>query len=347
MLAMTVVPGKPDTAAATERPEPDAGEGDVLVEGLYVGICGTDHEIVAGAHGGPPPGRTDLVLGHESLGRVLSAPAGSGLNEGDLVVGIVRRPDDCECCRAGLWDFCRTGNYVERGIVGADGYGAQRWRVPATYAVPVASDLDTAGVLMETTTVVAKAWEQIDMVRRRVPDHPGMVALVTGAGPVGLLAAMLAVQRGYETHVFDMVTSGPKPKLVADLGATYHSGELTELGLAPDAVVEATGVGQLVVDVLAMTAPNSAVCLTGISSGSHEVTGDASALNQRLVMGNDAIIGSVNANRSHYQQAANALGNADTAWLERLITRQVPLSNWPDGLNRQPDDVKVVVDLTR
>jgi len=342
---MTVVPGQPDSAAATEREEPPEADGDVLVEGLAVGICGTDHEVVAGAHGGPPPGRRDLVIGHESLGRVRSAPASSGLHAGDLVVGIVRRGDDCECCRAGQWDFCRTGNYVERGIKGADGYGARHWRVPAEFAVRIADGLASTGMLLEPTTVVAKAWEQIDLLRGRVPAPPDPVALITGAGPIGLLAALLAVQRGYDTHVYDRVTDGPKPRLVADLGATYHTGELADLPVAPDAVVEATGVGALVFGLSELTAPNAAICLTGISSGTREVQVGADELNARMVMGNDAVVGSVNANRTHYEQAAAALERADAGWLERLISRRVPLSSWPDALTREPDDVKVVVDL--
>jgi threonine dehydrogenase-like Zn-dependent dehydrogenase len=74
-------------------PEPAHEQGPVLVEGLAVGLCGTDIEIVSGAYGLAPPGQERLVLGHENLGRVKLAPAGCGLIEGDLVVGIVRRPD--------------------------------------------------------------------------------------------------------------------------------------------------------------------------------------------------------------------------------------------------------------
>lgn len=142
-----------------------------------------------------------------------------------------------------------------------------------------------------------------------------------------LHAALLAVQRGYDTHVFDQATRRPKPQLVADLGATYHSGALTDVHLAPEAVVEATGVGELVFDLCEMTAPNAAICLTGISSGTREISVGGDALNRRLVMGNDAILGSVNANRSHYQQAASALADADTCWLERLISGRVPLAS--------------------
>ena len=90
--------------------------------------------------------------------------------------------------------------------------------------------------------------------------------MVTGAGPVGLLAALLGVQRGLEVHVFDRVTDGPKPQLVADLGATYHSETLPDSGLEADVLLECTGVPTVVVDVLTHSATDSVACLTGVSS---------------------------------------------------------------------------------
>ena len=121
MRAITLDPGTPDSAALEEVPEPAPAEGAILVDGVALGICGTDAEIVRGDYGEAPPGAERLILGHESLGRVAEAPAGSGFAPGDLVVGIVRRPDPVPCpsCAAGEWDFCRNGLYTERGIKGA------------------------------------------------------------------------------------------------------------------------------------------------------------------------------------------------------------------------------------
>ena len=95
---------------------------------LAVGLCGTDAEIVRGEYGDAPPGEDHLVLGHENLGRVLIAPTGSGPAEGDLVVGIVRRPDPepCPACAAGEWDFCRNGRYTEHGIKQLHGFARER-----------------------------------------------------------------------------------------------------------------------------------------------------------------------------------------------------------------------------
>jgi threonine dehydrogenase-like Zn-dependent dehydrogenase len=287
-----------------------------------------------------------LVLGHESLGRVLEAPAGASVAAGDLVVGIVRRPDPVPCgnCAVGEWDFCRNGQYTERGIKQRDGYCSERYRIEPDFLIKIDPALGRCGVLLEPTSVVAKAWEQVDRIGGRAHWAP-TTAVITGAGPIGLLAALIGVQRGMEVHVLDQVTSGLKPDLVAALGATYHTGKVEDIGIAPDVVIECTGVSSLVFDAMEHLGPNGVLCLTGVSSGGRSIDVDAGLLNRSLVLSNEAIVGSVNANRRHYEAAAAALANADHGWLERVISRTVPLANFADALVRQPDDVKVVIEI--
>src|SRR6187200_2670131 len=223
MKAITVQPHAPETARLEDIPEPDPAQGSVLVEAIAVGVCGTDAEIVDGHYGWAPPGRTRLVLGHESLGRVLDPGPGSALRAGDLVVGIVRRPDPVPCpnCAVGEWDMCRNGQYTERGIKEIDGFMSERWRVEPEYVVKIDPSLGVLGVLLEPATVVAKAWEQVRMVGQREFWEPRTV-LVTGAGPIGLLAALIGQQNKLEVHVLDRVETGSKPEIVRALGATYH-----------------------------------------------------------------------------------------------------------------------------
>jgi threonine dehydrogenase-like Zn-dependent dehydrogenase len=170
--------------------------------------------------------------------------------------------------------------------------------------------------------------------------------LVTGAGPIGLLAALLGVQRGLEVHVLDRVESGPKPELTTSLGARYHTAGLPEVALDTDIVIECTGVPQVVLDVMTHNAPNATVCLLGITAPSLELAVDMGDLGRRLVLDNDVVFGTVNANRRHYEAAADALDRADRGWLERVINRRVPLDRWSEALERRPDDVKVAVDFT-
>jgi threonine dehydrogenase-like Zn-dependent dehydrogenase len=345
MRALTVTPGIPDSAALREVPDPPDDDGPVLVETLAVGICGTDREIVSGAYGTAPEGADHLVLGHESLGRVLEAPDGSGLSAGDLVVGIVRRPDPVPCpnCAVGEWDMCRNGRYTERGIAGRHGYASERYRIHPEYAVRVDAELDRVGVLLEPTTVVAKAWEHIERIGQRAAWSPRKV-LVTGAGPIGLLAALLGVQRGLDVRVLDRVESGPKPDLVRALGASYHT-DLSEVDDDADIVVEGTGAAPLIADVMAHNAHNAVVCLTGVSPEGRDLPVDVGGLNRSIVLQNDVVFGSVNANRRHYEQAADALAKADRGWLEKLITRTVPLDRFAEALEGRDGDVKVVLEI--
>lgn len=347
MRALTVLPGTADSATVREVPEPPESDGPVLVETLSIGLCGTDAEIVAAEYGQAPPGEDHLVLGHENLGRVLAAPPGCGLAEGDLVVGIVRRPDPepCAACAAGEWDFCRNGGFTEHGIKQRHGFARDRWRGHPDAMVPLDPALGRHGVLLEPATVLAKAWEQVERAGRRGAGLEPRVVMVTGAGPVGLFAALLGVQRGLQVHVLDVVADGPKPDLVRALGATYHSVPLPETGVVPDVVIECTGVPSVVVDAITGTGPDGITCLTGISPQGRFVDVDMGRLNRLAVLHNDAIIGSVNANRRHYEAGVTALSAADPEWLDRLVTRRLPLEKYAEGLDQGPADVKVVLDL--
>ena len=349
MRALTVAPGIADSARVDEVPEPPACDGAVLVRTLALGVCGTDREIVSGSYGWAPPGQQRLVIGHESLGKVQEAPAGCGVKSGDLVVGIVRRPDPvpCPCCAVGEWDMCRNGRYTERGIKERNGYGADYFRIEPDFLVKVDRALGDAGVLVEPTSVVAKAWDHTERIGRRSRAWQPQTLLVTGAGPIGLLAALLGAQRGLDVHVLDHHDGAAKRAIVRGLGGTFHLEKLTDLGsFKPDILMECTGAPSVVRDALGRTAPGGIVCLVGVSSPGHDLDIDVGRLNRTMVLDNDTVFGSVNANRRHYEDAVAALERADPTWLARLITRRVPVEQWTQSLVSQPDDIKVVVDFS-
>ncbi len=347
MKALALKPLHADSAALLDVPEPQGG--GVLVKSLAIGVCGTDREILAGEYGWAPPGREHLVLGHESLGEVLEAGANGELRKGDLVVGIVRHPDPvpCPACAAGEWDMCRNGRYTEHGIKELDGFCRERFRAAPDSLVRIDARLRDTGVLLEPASVVAKAWDHIERIGQRTRSWQPRRVLVTGAGPIGLLAALLARQRSCELHVYDRNIGGKKQSLVEQLGGTYHGEGLEKLAaLQPDIVIECTGAAPVIANVMCKNAASAIVCLTGLSSGVHRIRQDLNELNRTMVLENDVVFGTVNANRLHYEMAAEALAQADQHWLRSLITRRVPLRDWQQAMERRDGDIKVVIDFT-
>jgi threonine dehydrogenase-like Zn-dependent dehydrogenase len=345
MRAITVIPGKPGSVELGEMPEPPQADGPILVQTLAVGICGTDLEIISGEYGWAPPGAERLVIGHEAVGRVAEAPPGSGFDAGQLVVGIVRRRDPvpCPACAHGDWDMCTNGRYTERGIKERHGYASERYRIHPEYLVAVDPGLGMLGVLLEPATVVAKAWDHVERIGHRSTWAPATV-LITGAGPIGLLAALLSIQRGYDTYVLDLVTEGRKPEMVRRLGAHYVRREdVGSVSAEADVVLECTGYPEMLLGASTDSRPNRIICLTGVSATGSAATIDPGLLNRNMVLRNSVLFGSVNANRHHYELAARALAQADPSWLTGLITRHVPLEQWAGAYTREPDDIKTVL----
>ena len=348
MRALTVAPGMANSAQVEDIADPPRSDGAVLVRTVALGVCGTDREIVSGRYGWAPPGQRRLVIGHESLGIVQEAPADCGVKVGDLVVGIVRRPDPvpCAACAVGEWDMCRNGRYTERGIKERNGFGAEFFRIEPDFLVKVDPSLGIAGVLLGR-----RAWSPrrgiTPSASVSVRDHGNLkTLLITGAGPVGLLAALIGAQRGLEAHVLDHNDNLKKRELVRQLGGTYHTEDFAHLRLKPDILLECTGAPIVVRDVLGRTAPAGIVCLVGVTASGHDFDIDVGALNRTMVLDNDTVFGTVNANRRHYEMASEALQRADKAWLNRLITRREPVEQWTQSLERLLDDIKVIVDFS-
>jgi threonine dehydrogenase-like Zn-dependent dehydrogenase len=237
--------------------------------------------------------------------------------------------------------MCTNGRFTERGIKERHGFASERFRTHPEHVVKIDPALGDLGVLLEPTSVVAKAWEHIERIGRRATWAPNKV-LVTGAGPIGLLAALLAVQRGFETHVYDRTTEGQKPEMVTTLGAHYHYENLATVVADAEIVVECTGIVQLLLDAGDLVA-NRVTCLLGVSAPGAEAPVDMGYFNRRIVLNNGTVFGSVNANRRHYEQAGAALAAADPAWLGDLLTRRVPIGRWREAYTRRAGDIKTTL----
>jgi threonine dehydrogenase-like Zn-dependent dehydrogenase len=340
---ITLEPGRRDSLGLTDIDEPHPGPGDLLVEVIAVGICGTDHEIIEGDIGRPADGRDRLTLGHEAITRVVEAPDAGRFSPGDLLAPIVRRPDPVPCpsCAVGEWDMCQNGRFVEAGIRGLDGYAAERLALPEDFAVPVADDTGVLGVLVEPASVVAKAWEHILDIGARARWEP-VTALVTGAGPIGLLAALFALRHCERVHVLDRANSGPKPDLARDLGAVYHHDGLDAIEERFDVVLECTGDAGLMMRGPGMTRANGIVCLLGVAD---EGTSAQAGFSRDMVLENRVLFGTVNANRRHYEEAARLLESTERTWLERVIDRRLPVAEWERAYRKEPDTVKTVIEF--
>ncbi|MDQ3874225.1 MAG: glucose 1-dehydrogenase [Actinomycetota bacterium] len=352
MKAVVIAPGTAHSDELVDLEEPTQHGGKAVVETLAVGVCGTDSELVEGRYGEAPANESRLVIGHESLGRVVHGT--DGLRAGQLVAAIVRRPDPVPCpnCAVDEWDMCLNGRYTERGIKGAHGFLAERYTEAAKFLVPVPDAVADVGVLVEPASVVAKGMEQVDRIQKRLRWEPKR-AVVLGAGPVGLLAAAVARLRGFETVVYDRVNDGPKPDLARQLGAEYvHARDGLRRDLDGeeqiDLIFEATGYSPLAFEAMDVVGRNGIVCLCGVSSGTRTLEVSADSLELEMVLENKVVFGTVNANRRHFEAAVGDLNTSERrwpGWLAQLITRRVPIERYADAFARAETEVKVLIEV--
>ena len=353
MKAGVVTPGKRDSAGVVGMPIPVPEPGEALIRLLEVGIDGTDMEINQGRYGESPPGQDFLVLGHEAIG-VVENSRSTDFVEGDLVVPLVRRPDSCINCRSGQYDMCLEGNYQECGIRGAHGFLREYLAEAPDFLLRVPQDLRWLAVLTEPMSIVTKGVAQVMEFHRRSAS-PVQVALVLGAGPLGLLAAAFLRVQGFNTHALDILPrSSLKGQLVEAIGATYLDGRDSRIDELPrklgnlDLIVEATGNSTVAFQAMSALGVNGVLCLMGVSTGEKRLEICADCIDMQIVLGNKVVFGTVSSNRGHFEHATQLLGEIEQrwpGWLTRLITRRMPLSEFKDALQPAPDNVKTVIEM--
>jgi threonine dehydrogenase-like Zn-dependent dehydrogenase len=359
MRAMAVFPEKRELRIVqVPAPEPSAAQ-DVTVRVREVGVCGTDREICAFHYGAPPPGREGLVLGHEALGEVIATgPSVRALVPGDLVALTVRRPCDdsaCVACRAGRQDFCVTGRFHERGIKEADGFMTELVVEDERYLVRVPRSLADVGVLIEPLTIAAKAGVELEMILRRYPWEPtGLHALVLGAGPIGLLAAMMLVARDFTTFVYSLEPAdSDRARLVRAFGATYVSARDTGLADLPshvgklDIVFEAVGTAKVAFGALGALAPNGVFVFSGVPGPGKPIEIDLDGIMRSIVLNNQVLFGTVNASRAVFEASVRQLEQLMALFpdaVRGLITERAKLDD-AVALIRSPRGIKQVVEL--
>jgi threonine dehydrogenase-like Zn-dependent dehydrogenase len=355
MRAVAVVPGTPHSLhVKSDAPEPSRGPGDALVRVLEAGVCGTDAEIDEGLYGQAPDGDGFLILGHENLGVVETAPRGAHVQQGDLVVATVRRPclENCRPCAASQNDMCVTGNFLERGIRGLHGFMAERYAESPAYLVKLAPHLRRFAVLLEPMSVVQKGIDHAFRIQQRAAWEP-RTAVVLGAGPVGILAAAALRLRGLEVTVAALEPEGsPRALLLREAGVGYVCtggtpvGDLGQRLGRIDVVFEATGAAAVVFPAMRILGPDGVCILSSVTGGGGKVEVDLATWNREMVLGNRVVFGTVNAGRGHFEAGARDLEKIEArvpGWLGRLITRRVPFAEVKEAMARRPEDIKTVL----
>jgi threonine dehydrogenase-like Zn-dependent dehydrogenase len=366
MRAVAVFPSEREVRLV-DHPEPHIlAPTQVAIRIREVGICGTDREIAAGAHGAPPDASPYLVLGHEALGEVLEVGTSvNRLRRGDLVVPTVRRPCRdlrCRACTMGRPDFCVTGEFAQRGIRGAHGYLAERVVDEQRYMVPVPPELRDVAVLAQPLSVAEAALRLLEDVQRRLPwsedlegstGRPaGRVAVVIGAGPVGALAALALRVRGYETLLYSREPRGKKSALVESFGVGWSSRrdetpeELARRVGPIDVMLDAAGASPLAFEALPSLGPNGVFVFTGIPGRKAPVPREVGNVMPGIVLRNQAVLGVTNPSADAYRAAVQDLALFARRWptlLPQLVTSRRPFAEARDLLHGSARGLKEVL----
>ncbi len=364
MKAIAVLPGQADSVHLTRLDKPSvndvsSGRG-VLVEVIQVGVDGTDKEINAAEYGAAPPEYDFLVIGHESVGRVVAVgPNVTELSPGDYVSATVRRPGKSVYDLIGHSDMTTDDTYYERGINLLHGFLTEHYVDEPEYIVKVPDELRHIGVLMEPMSIVQKGIVQAYEIQRRLRVWRPRRAAVTGTGAIGQLAALVLRLRGFEVSVFAR-TPAPnmKAELVEAIGARYFSTRERDYLEAAhengpyDLVFEATGSSRVAFQSLEVLAKNGILILTSITGGENTLEIPADKINLDFVLNNKVMFGTVNAHREYFELGVKDFAHAEAehrGWLSRLLTHPIDglesYSEMMRQLTEEKQAVKVYVNV--
>ncbi len=357
MPAVAVRPGQAHSLHATRIPRPSAGPGQVLVDVIRVGVCGTDQEIIEGAIGAPPTDADALVLGHEVFGRVAALGEGvRGWEVGEFVTNTVRRPGGCDPCQSGQADFCDDLAYSEYGIFGLNGFMTEQFVEDPQRLVRVPPHLSEIGILTEPLSVVEKALQQATLIQQRIEGWQPRTGLVIGAGPIGLLGTLLLRSRGLETVTVARRAAPNRPAEIIEAAGGHYASvretSLTEIaaGLPPiDLVFECSGNAGMAFEAARVLGNNGVLVLLSLTPAGIVEPIDIGAVNREFVLGNKVMVGSVNSSKIHFEMGVADLERFEVAWpglSSRLITRRLPgFASWEQIVQREADGIKTVIEV--
>jgi threonine dehydrogenase-like Zn-dependent dehydrogenase len=266
-------------------------------------------------------------------------------------------------CREEHQDFCFTGDFTERGIKMVHGFLTEEFVEEEKHLSRVPRALRDVAVLIEPLTIAEKALAQIWRVQGRIGwraktsagelPGAGKTAVVLGAGPVGVLGAMALLANGFRTFVYSRSREpNPKAALVNSIGAKYVSSdavpavEFAKMTGPIDVVYEAIGVASVTFDVLKILGLNGVFVFTGIPPESPAIPIEADSLMRQMVLMNQVVIGTVNADQDAFDDAIRDLATFKQRWpdpLRSLITGRYPMTSYRELLLGKATGIKNVI----
>jgi len=375
MFAVGIMRDKPGVHTL-ELPKPEVKKSDdVLVRVKQVGLDGTDFNMIRYNLQDLPPERSEMVIGHEVVGVVESVgDKVKSVKQGDAVTITVRRGcGECTPCLHNTSDMCLTGRYKERGLHKLDGFLTQFVVDQEQYVAKVPPELVNMAVFTEPISIVEKGIQQLRVIQSRLPwtcSHPEhgfdspqwggcKIALVVGAGPLGLIAVALLRLAGVNVFAADIVPEQHvKANLVHRMGAGYLDArnktpaELIELGAGEDyldIIFEASGAAAAALELIRYMSRGSIYVMTGIPREEVLMQIDAALLVRQIVRYNQVLVGCVNSNRSHFETALGDIGRINSSYrsiLDQMLTERLSFQDYARAfLPKGPNHIKTVIEV--
>ncbi|HYL45327.1 MAG TPA: NAD(P)-dependent alcohol dehydrogenase [Ktedonobacteraceae bacterium] len=254
----------PHDVRMEERPMPQLGPKDVLVEVKAVGVCGSDVHYYEHGRIGSYIVRQPLILGHEAAGVIVAVGADVHQSRiGERVAIEPGIPDSvCKQCRAGHYNLCQNVHFF--GTPPIDGAFANYVTVPTQFAYALPDNVSNEeGAMIEPLSVGLWACRK---ARLRGGDH----VLITGAGPIGVLAMKVAFALGVAavtiTDVFPQ-----QLEMARQLGATHTINvaeqSLAQAGVQADVLLECSGNQRALTDGIRSLLPAGMAVVVGMNPG--------------------------------------------------------------------------------
>jgi L-iditol 2-dehydrogenase len=334
-MRVSVLRGVRDLAVE-ERPDPVPGSHEVLVRITSVGVCGSDVHYYEHGRIGSFAVEAPLVLGHEPSGVVVAlGDEVSGLDVGQRVSVEPGVPDfTCEQCRAGRYNLCYGMRFFATPPV--DGAFAELVVVHEQFAHPVPDALsDDAAALLEPLSVGLWACRKADVTA-------GSRVLITGAGPVGLLAAQVAMALGaVDVTVTDV--NEHRLEMARQLGVRaavdVSRTPLAHTGLQADVLLECSGRPTALAEAIGLMAPAGRVVLVGM--GTDDVPLPVSRIQERELQ----VTGTFR--YAHTWPTAIALAASGRVALDPLVTGHYGLDDVEKALNATRSDPAAIKPVVR